>query len=104
MVPCTVMPCHVSWQLVVKKSDGSVHTRGAAAELGAAAGALAGATSAAQASIALEAQTAARNAAHTPSFAMIDSNRSHHVAFLVLSSLSGKLKYDCLRRSGKEKS
>src|ERR1700726_4782528 len=66
-MPKIVMPCQVSWQLVVMKSEGSAHARGAAVD-----GVVAdGVTSAAHASAAYEPPRAARrNAAQIVSFAM----------------------------------
>src|ERR1700732_4885751 len=49
-IPKIVMPCQVSWQLVVMKSEGSAHGRGAAVASASDAGALVGAISAAHAS------------------------------------------------------
>jgi hypothetical protein len=70
-MPKTVMPCQVSWQLVVKKSAGSVHGCGANAEGFVADGAFVGMSSAAHASTVYEPPTAARrNAAQIVSFAM----------------------------------
>src|ERR1700759_1489388 len=63
------MPCQVSWQLVVMKSWGSTHGRGAAVISDSDGGALPGTTSAARAGAVLE-TTPRRSAAHTPSFAM----------------------------------
>ncbi len=74
MMPKTVMPSQVSWQLVVTKSDGSVHGRGV---VDAAGGALVGATSAALVSD--PPTIARRTAAQSPSFAIgkLPSDRPH---------------------------
>jgi hypothetical protein len=53
-MPKSVMPCQVSWQLVVMKSAGSAHGRGAAVASASDAGALVGTTSAAHASAVYE--------------------------------------------------
>jgi hypothetical protein len=69
--PKSVMPCQVSWQLVVMKSAGSAHGRGAPVDGVVADGAFVGMSSAAHASAAYEPPTAARrNAAQIVSFAM----------------------------------
>jgi hypothetical protein len=77
IVPKTVMPYQVSWQLVVMKSEGSMHVRGGAAVKSVGAGgALVGITSEAHASAVLEVPTTVRrNAAQIPSFAMRSSQQ-----------------------------
>src|ERR1700676_4139225 len=72
--PKSVMPCQLSWQSVVKKSEGSVHARGAAAGVVGAGGA-GGVTSAAHASAALKAPTNVSNAERIPSLATSSSRR-----------------------------
>src|ERR1700751_5618550 len=70
-MPKTVMPCQVSWQLVVKKSSGPAHGRGATAEGVVTDGAFTGMSSAAHASKVYEPPTAARrNAPQKASFGM----------------------------------
>jgi hypothetical protein len=67
-VPKIVMPCQVSWQLVVMKSAGSVHGAGAAVDVIVPGGS---ATSAARTSaVHVMSRNARRNAAQVLSFAI----------------------------------
>jgi hypothetical protein len=69
--PKSVMPCQVSWQLVVMKSAGSAHGPGSAVDVIVAGGAFVDVTSAARTSAAhVKSKTARSNVAQILSFAI----------------------------------